>query len=180
MKSKKNTYSSKTEYLFESDAEKAVLKEIEKELKPKLYKKIILKCTLISFLFITLTLSINYFTNNEINKINASIINLPNNVPEEKLNSYCNNLKSTNNESKNKYEILTNKANKIDSQIINNYNIVTLEDNIYSNIKLEEKTHKNYLELKENLLNRGYFINISSGFRTFEDSKRIYVKIMME
>ena len=62
MKSKKNTYSSKTEYLFESDAEKAVLKEIEKELKPKLYKKIILKCTLISFLFITLTLSINYFT----------------------------------------------------------------------------------------------------------------------
>ena len=47
-------------------------------------------------------------------------------------------------------------------------------DNTISNIKLEEETYNNYLRLKDNLLERGYYISIRSGYRTFEESEKIY------
>ena len=74
----------------------------------------------------------------------------------------------------NKYEIIINKANIIDEQVVSKYNMVDVEDNLYNNIKLEEETYNNYLKLKENLLQKGYYINIRSGFRTFNDSKNLY------
>ena len=47
-------------------------------------------------------------------------------------------------------------------------------------ILLEEETYNNYLKLKENLLQRGYYININSGYRTFNESKNIYNSYAIE
>ena len=47
-------------------------------------------------------------------------------------------------------------------------------DNAIEGIKLEEQTYKSYLKLKQNLLERGYYINIRSGYRSFNESEEVY------
>ena len=163
-----------TEFLFESDAEKAILREAARKKKPKLYKKIILNTFIISVILTLPTITFFNYKSNELSKLSANI-KAPKKTSEvEKLNSFSNKLKEYDNYYNNKYAILVNKANLVDEAIISEYKIVDVTDNLYSDIKLEEETYKNYLELKENIKQRGYYINIRSGFRTFKESNDIY------
>ena len=161
----------KTEFLFESDAEKAALNEATKPKKTKLYKKIIINCIIISFMIIGGFYSFNIL---QINKLNASIIKSNSNkTNEEKMNKSSDNLEIIKN-NKNKYELIINKSNPLDEYTLNNYVIVDVYNNAFDNIKLEKKTFNEYIKLKANLLERGYFINIKSGYRTFDESNEIY------
>lgn len=171
----------KTEFLFESDAEKVALKEASKPKRPKIYKKIIINTVIICFFMTTMAIALNYYETNAISKINASLGQInSSNVPNEKLNDASNNLKTVTNNYEDKYAIIINKANPISEDLIKNYTLVTVENNMYDGIKLEEETYKNYLKLKENLLERGYYINIRSGFRTFNESQVIYNNYVLE
>lgn len=172
----------KTEFLFESDAEKAVLKEaLRREQKPKIRKKIIFNTILISFFVVGMSLVLNNYETNELKDIQASIQKINNNkVLTEKMNNYSENLKTVNNNYDDKYSVIINKANPIDEEFVKNYKLVTVENNVYSGILLEEETYNNYLKLKENLLQRGYYININSGYRTFNESKNIYNSYAIE
>lgn len=165
----------KTEFLFESDAEKVVLKEASKPKKPKIYKKIILNTFIICFFITGLSLVLNHYQANETSKIIASLGRISNsNKLDERLNTASNTLNVIDNNYNDKYEVIINKANPISEETVQNYTIISVEDNIYNGIKLEEETYRNYLKLKENLKERGYYINIRSGFRTFNESKIIY------
>ena len=165
----------KTEFLFESDAEKVVLKEASKPKKPKIYKKIILNTFIICFFITGLSLVLNHYQANETSKISASLGRISNsNKLDERLNTASNTLNVVDNNYNDKYEVIINKANPISEETVQNYTIISVEDNIYNGIKLEEETYRNYLKLKENLKERGYYINIRSGFRTFNESKIIY------
>ncbi len=171
----------KTEFLFESDAEKVALKEAAKPKKTKIYKKIIINTIIICFFMTTMAITLNYYETGEINKINASLGKINGSkAPSEKLNDASNNLKTITNNYEDKHTIIINKANPISEDLVKNYTLVTVEDNMYNGIKLEKETYENYLRLKENLLERGYYINIRSGFRTFNDSQVIYNNYALE
>lgn len=164
----------KTEFLFESDAEKAILNEAAKSKRPKVYKKIIVNSLIICFVLAIGFYGVSNYANQKVVKLKASAMNKTiNKEPEEKMNSSSDDLKliKSNNS---KYELVINKANPIKETILNEYKIVNVEDNIIPNIKLEEQTYKSYLNLKANLLERGYYINIRSGYRTFNESQKIY------
>ena len=178
MKNKKNDIY-KTEFLFESDAEKVVLKEASKKIKPKLYKKIVGHSFIISLFILSFFLGVVFQKENEIFKIKANVMSeKAKKEVNEKLNSYSNDLTTIEVKSPNKYEILINKANPIDEEYLSNYEIVDVQDNLFKNVKLEKETYENYLNLKKNLLERGYYINIRSGFRTFDESNNIYFEYM--
>lgn len=171
---------SKTEFLFESDAEKAAINEAMRK-KPKVYKKIIRNGLLLSVFLLTTVYVINTKQTAEIYKLKASAIEKENNLRlDEKMNSSSNKLIYVNNLSNNKYEIIINKANAVGQDIIKEYTIVDVYDNAIKGIKLEEETYLNYLKLKNNLLERGYYINIRNGFRTFNDSNNIYNSYVKE
>ena len=171
---------SKTEFLFESDAEKAAINEAMRK-KPKVYKKIIRNGLLLSVFLLITVYVINTKQTAEIYKLKASAIEKENNLRlDEKMNSSSNKLIYVNNLSNNKYEIIINKANAVGQDIIKEYTIVDVYDNAIKGIKLEEETYLNYLKLKNNLLERGYYINIRNGFRTFNDSSNIYNSYVKE
>lgn len=175
MKDDKTKYYCKTEFLFESDAEKAVLNEAAKPKRPKVYKIIIVNTILICLFLTSLTLFLNHYQENEINKINASINQIKNTkVLNEKMTDSSNNLKKVERNYDNKYEIIINKANPIEEDFVNNYKLTQVKDNLYNGILLEEQTYNNYLKLKDNLLQKGYYINIRSGFRSFTESENLY------
>lgn len=175
MKDDKAKYYCKTEFLFESDAEKAVLNEAAKPKRPKVYKIIIVNTILICLFLTSLTLFLNRYQENEINKINASINQIKNTkVLNEKMTDSSNNLKKVEKNYDNKYEIIINKANPIEEDFVNNYKLTQVKDNLYNGILLEEQTYNNYLKLKDNLLQKGYYINIRSGFRSFAESENLY------
>ena len=134
---------SKTEFLFESDAEKAAINEAMRK-KPKVYKKIIRNGLLLSVFLLTTVYVINTKQTAEIYKLKASAIE--NNLRlDEKMNSSSNKLIYVNNLSNNKYEIIINKANSVSQDIIKEYTIVDVYDNAIKGIKLEEETYLNYL-----------------------------------
>lgn len=165
----------KTEFLFESDAEKVVLKEALKPKKKKTYKLVLINCFLICLFLTILSFSLTSYKNQELSKISASINQIKAKKElNEKLNKSSDNLKKVNNDYNKKYEIIVNKSNPIDQSLVDSYNYVTVSDNLYKGILLEEETYNSYLKLKENLLQRNYYINIRSGFRTFQDSVNIY------
>lgn len=172
----KKTDECKTEFLFESDAEKVILKEAAKKKKPSMQKKIttwsIIIITFITILFFVLS----KYKNKEINEIKGLVANSKSEyINIEVLNKYSNNLKEYNRyKENNKYLILVNKANKVDEFIISNYTLVNVKNNLYNGIKLEEKTYSNFIKLKNNLLKRGYYINITSGFRTLDESNLLF------
>lgn len=166
----------KTEFLFESDAEKAIINNAIKEeenKRKKSYKKIIFNSLVIAFVISSFTLSTNFIANNKVKKLTASVnkLNQENNV--EIMNNSSNSLEH-HDSSDNKYEILINKANPIDDVKLKNYEIVNVKNNSFKNIKLEKETYENYLKLKENLLNKNYYINIRSGYRTLKESEEIF------
>lgn len=165
----------KTEFLFESDAEKAVLNEAAKPKRPKVYKKIIRNSVVLSVLLVCAFVGFNSFQSNKLFKLNASLISSsPNDKQtEEKMNESSEELETINNNDE-KYEIIINKANPITEDKLKDYEQVEVLDNAITGVKIEKETYKNYLELKENLLQRGYFINIRSGYRSFGESEEIY------
>lgn len=165
----------KTEFLFESDAEKAVLNEAAKPKKPKVYKKIIRNSVVLSILLVCAFIGFNSFQSNKLFKLNASLISSSQNnkQTQEKMNESSEELETINNNDE-KYEIIINKANPITEDKLKDYEQVEVLDNAITGVKIEKETYKNYLELKENLLQRGYFINIRSGYRSFSESEEIY------
>lgn len=167
---------SKTEFLFEEDAEKAVLREAAKPKRPKVYKKIIRNSVIISSLLICAFIGVSKFQSEKIFKLNASLINSSSNnkKTEEKMSSSSEKLEVINNNYNEKYEIIINKANPITEESLIKYKQVEVLDNAIPNVKMEKETYKNYLKLKENLLERGYYINVRSGFRSFDESNEIY------
>lgn len=165
----------KTEFLFESDAEKAVLNEAAKPKRPKVYKKIIRNSVVLSVLLVCAFVGFNSFQSNKLFKLNASLISSSQNnkQTQEKMNESSEELETINNNNE-KYEIIINKANPITEDKLKDYEQVEVLDNAITGVKIEKETYKNYLELKENLLQRGYFINIRSGYRSFSESEEIY------
>lgn len=117
--------------------------------------------------------SFSMYTNNEINNISATVYKGKKDT-NEKMNASSNNLATVKINYNEKYEILINKANQISQEVLSLYKQVNVENNIYPNIKIEEETYKNYLKLKKAVENKGYFLNIRSGFRSFKDSEDIY------
>ena len=141
-----------------------------------------IKSVFINTLFIISLILISYFS--YVGVIYLSSAKLKANIKEsqviknkkivEKMNKYSDTLQTISKTFDLKHEILINKSNPITQEEINNYEIVDVQDNIFKDIKIEKDTYNNYLELKQNLLQRGYYINIRSGFRSFYDSKKIY------
>lgn len=167
---------SKTEFLFESDAEKAVLAEAAKPKRKKLYKKIITNSLVLSVMIICGFYGLSFYENKELTNLSASAAksNTDTTKTSEKMNLSSNELQIVSNNYNKKYEIIINKANPISESLAKSYNIVNVEENIYPNTMLEEETYKSYLKLKENLLERGYYLNIRSGYRSFEESEKVY------
>ncbi len=167
---------SKTEFLFESDAEKAVLREAAKPKRKKVYKKIIANSLVLSLAMLCIFYGLNFYEKQELTSLSASTIKNSTDTTKtnEKMNLSSSELQIVSNNYNKKYEIIINKANPISESLAKSYNIVEVEDNIYPNIKLEEETYKSYLKLKENLLERGYYLNIRSGYRSFEESEKVY------
>lgn len=164
----------KTEFLFESDAEKVAIKEAFKP-KKRTYKKIIANSFIISFFLIIGFYGASNYVTNKTDKLKATINNSENfEKINEKMNASSDKLEVVNNNYNRKYEVIINKANPISKTDLVKYKIVDVMDNTISNIKLEEETYNNYLRLKDNLLERGYYISIRSGYRTFEESEKIY------
>ena len=182
MNNKKSKYYAfnecKTEFLFESDAEKVVLKEAEEKLKPKKYKYIIRNFVILSLLIMGIFFGLTYYMDNTIDKINASVVKQKSisidTYDKELLNKYSKDLITFDINYNKKYEVLVNKANPMNEENVSSYNLVKVENNYYDNIKLEEETYKNYLKLKDTLAKKGYYINIKNGFRSFNDSIIIY------
>lgn len=168
--------SEKTEFLFESDAEKVIIKraieEEKKKAKKKTYKNILFNSFLMIFIIVGFTFGINYFSDLKLNKL-AEEIN-KSSVPEENMNESSNMLEYYSNNNSSKYEILINKANPITEEKLSEYKIVNVENNVFDDIRLEEETYNNYLTLKDNLKQKGYYINIRSGYRTFLESNKIF------
>lgn len=175
MKKQDNSYQCKTEFLFECDAEKAVLMEASRPKKEKFHKRIIKLTAFILFFSISITIILTLYKNKKIDNINASLIQInANKTLSEKLNNSSKKLKIINNNYNKKYEIIVNKANPIDKELINNYKQVNVKNNLYKNLMLEEQTYYQYKKLKENLEDKGYSINIKNGFRTFDETKALY------
>lgn len=176
-----NDSNDKTEFLFESDAEKVILKEASKPKKKKIYKKIIFNTIIISFIVTGMFYVIKEYEDKELASISASVINQSNFLPNnnETLNSAKDLLKPYNNYNK-KYEIIVNKANPINEEILANYNIVEVKNNLFGIVKLEEETYKHYLDLKDNLKERGYYINIKTGYKTLAISSANYNTYLKE
>lgn len=138
-------------------------------------KRIITNSVIISLVIFGIFFTFNSYELSKTSNLSATISNINNDVSNnnEKMNAWSNSLEYIN-PSKNKYEILINKANPITEENVKDYTIVDVENNTFKNVKLEEQTYKNYLNLKQNLAERNYFINIRSGFRSFEESNRTY------
>lgn len=135
---------------------------------------IIIKNSIIfSLIFVIMFFSFSMYANNEINNISATIYKGKKDT-NEKMNASSNNLATVKINYNEKYEILINKANQISQEVLGLYKQVNVDNNIYPNIKIEETTYKNYLKLKKAVENKGYFLNIRSGFRSFKDSEDIY------
>jgi len=169
---------SKTEFLFESDADKELLRQAS--LKPKknrFYLKIILSSLILSLIIITISINVSNNRLHEFTKMNAKAFKENSKNLVEETNKYSLTLKEIHTNYDNKYEILINKANTINEDYINNYIIVPVENNMYDGIMLEEETYKAYLKLKENLNQRGYYINITNGYRSFDNMKKVYKSI---
>lgn len=166
----------KTEFLFESDAEKAVLKAATQKKKPNITKAIFINCFIIIAIVVTLFYSLDKYEKTMISEIKGSIVNIKSEyINIEVLNKYSSKLKAYDKyDENNKYLVLVNKKNKISKDLINNYKLVDVKDNLYGKIKLEEETYNNFIKLRENLLKRGYYINITSGFRTFYESDSLF------
>lgn len=143
-----------------------------KDKKRSSVKAIIIHSTVISILFIFMFVGFGIYSTGKINKIAALLYNSTNDI--EKMNDSSNNLLVANVNYNEKYEVLINKANPINEDIANLYNQVEVKNNLYSGIRIEETTYKNYLKLKDVILSKGYYLNIRSGFRTYEESISIY------
>lgn len=135
---------------------------------------IIIKNSIIfSLVFIIMFMAFSAYTNNELNNI-AATVHKSENENKENMNVSSDKLTVVNVNYNEKYEILINKANPISKEMLELYKQTDVENNMYPNIKIEETTYKNYLNLKSAVESKGYFLNIRSGFRSFNESENIY------
>ncbi|MFA5408450.1 MAG: M15 family metallopeptidase [Bacilli bacterium] len=65
------------------------------------------------------------------------------------------------------YQILIDKERGLDSSYIPP-NLIEINSKYKPSIKLEQETYHNWLQLKEEVLNKGYNIDIESGYRSYE------------
>ena len=126
------------------------------------YKIIIRNSLLISIIFIIFFSSVILYSTNKINVAKASVLTSSNNPVEKESN--INKIKQYKIDYTKKYEIIVNKTNPINEDIISSYELVNVEDNLYNNIRIEKETYKNYLKLKKALGNKGYYLYIKNGF----------------
>lgn len=139
----------------------------------KAYKSIIKNATILSFTFIMVVGIFGIYENIKVSELAAAIYKTKN-INAEKMNGASDDLKVVNINYNEKYEIIINKANPLTEDMIDLYKQVDVENNAYPNIKIEENTYKNYLDLKQTIEKRGYYLNIRSGFRSLEESQSIY------
>ena len=152
---------------------------INKKKISKAYKSIIKNSFVLSFLFIIIVGGFGMYENKKVAELAAAVYSTKD-QSNEKMNSSSNTLKVVNINYNEKYEIIINKANPLNDDMINLYKQVEVENNVYPNIKIEQKTYENYIELKKAIEERGYYLNIRSGFRSFEESQIIYDKYVQE
>ena len=167
----------KTEFLFENDEDKKIIKKAVKAVNKQRRKNSKYRYIIVNALFVICFLLITFFVSKLIinSKISKMIANEKNTIPSERMNSYSGSLKQiTFNEDINKYEILVNKANPVKEEDLKNYTIINVTDNIFDDVKLEATTYKNYKKLKNKLSKKGYYINIRSGYRSFLDSEEVF------
>lgn len=169
MKTNKNI-SQKTEILFESDADKILLKQAQKDIKSSPFKYLLPRFIIISILF-SFFLYINaLFYNNNLEKLRGSIINKSSMIPIElknKISKSNNTLLNYDNDEK--YLVIVNEKT-IDEINLNSYKQEIIENNKYDNIILEKETSYYFSKLKKELQKRNYYINVTSGYF---DSKNI-------
>lgn len=177
----KKEVSSKTEFLFESDAEKVILQEAAKPRKPKIALKIFRNSIIFSILLLSIFYILNTYETKILMNIKANTISDKITFKnDEKMNESSAYLEDYSNNSNNKYELLVNKKNSITDEMLNNYEIVYVANNTYDNVWLEKVTYSKYLELKIALEKKGYYLNIINGYKTFEESKNIYNSYVIE
>ena len=126
--------------------------------KRKTHISIIRNSIIISIIYLILFSAFDIYENNKIGKLEARVY-----TPEiEYTNTYSSNLKSFKKNNK-KYEILVNKANPLTLNMLDSYKQVNVYNNLYSNIKIETNTYKNYLKFKKAVESKGYYLNIQNG-----------------
>lgn len=157
-----------------------VLKEAAEKLNVHRKANIALKIFSRSLVLALVILATAYFsynyTQNEVSKVKASLGNIVDEKSkfDEKLSSNSVKLATYNFGADDKYSVVINKVNPISKEALKDYKIVDVTGNSFEGIKLEEETYKNYLDLKKDLLSKGYYINIRSGYRSFDESNEIY------
>lgn len=162
----------KTEFLFESDAEKAVLNQAIKNDQQKLKRKKLRKAIIRnSVLLAIITIGITYgvFKHNSGELAATAFKKNYNDTTDESFNKYANKLKAYNGVYQDKYEILINKNNTVDKDDLNEYELVSVKDNLYDDVILEKEAYDEYVRLRTNLNARGYYINIINGYESFSN-----------
>lgn len=127
------------------------------------------------FILIIMFAGFTFYATIQINSLSANAYKSNINI-NETMNKYANNLNTTNVNYNKKYEVLINKVNPIPENVDDLYTQVSVKDNFYQNVKIEEKTYKNYKMLKKVMENKGYYINIKNGYKSFEELDIEYSK----
>lgn len=73
-----------------------------------------------------------------------------------------------------KYKTLVNKNNLIKEKFLDKINLITVKDINNKEIKVEEETYKNYLELKKYFASKNINLGIESAFRSKEKQQEVY------
>ena len=152
---------------------------INKKKISKAYKSIIRNSFVLSFVFVIAVGVFGMYVNKKVSELAAAVYNTQN-QKDETMNNSSNTLKIVNINYNEKYEVIINKANPLNDDMISLYKQVEVENNVYPNIKIEQATYNNYLNLKQAIEKRGYYLNIRSGFRSLEESQNIYNKYASE
>ena len=71
------------------------------------------------------------------------------------------------------YNLLVNKNNKMKSEYLNNFNLLSEYNELNENIKVEEETYKHFLKLKEYLKTIDINIGIDDSYRSIETQQLI-------
>lgn len=77
------------------------------------------------------------------------------------------------------YHLLVNKQKGLDENYVPS-DIVEVSSLYKDNILLEKETYNNFLELRKEVLNSGYQMEVESGYRDFEYQRRIYNELIEE
>ena len=71
------------------------------------------------------------------------------------------------------YNLLVNKNNKMKSEYLNDFNLVSVYNELNENIKVEEETYTHFLKLKEYLKSININIGIDDSYRSIDRQQMI-------